>query len=44
VGLGLSTQVGKTTLNGALAIPLKDAGGQKAGDVQAWIGLTLKAF
>lgn len=44
VGLGLSARVGKTTLNGALAIPLKDAGGQSAGDVQAWIGLTLKAF
>lgn len=43
-GFGLSAQVGKTTFNGALAIPLKDAGGQKAGDVQAWIGLTLKAF
>lgn len=43
-GLGLSAQVGKTTINGAIAIPLRDAGGQKAGDVQAWIGLTLKAF
>jgi len=43
-GFGLSAQVGNTTLNGAIAMPLKEAGGQRAGEVQAYIGLTLKAF
>jgi hemolysin activation/secretion protein len=43
-GLGVSAQLGQSTLNGAIAVPLKDAGGQKAGDVQAYIGLKIKAF
>lgn len=43
-GFGVSAQIGKTTINGGIAVPLLEAGGQYAGDVQAHIGLTLKAF
>lgn len=43
-GFGVSAQIGKATLNGAIAVPLKDGSGQRAGAIQAWMGLTLKAF
>ncbi len=43
-GFGFSAQLGKTTLNGALAIPLVDQNGQNAGDIQAYLGLTVKLF
>ncbi len=43
-GFGFSSQVGKTTLNGALAIPLTDQNGQSAGNIQAYLGLTVKLF
>jgi hemolysin activation/secretion protein len=43
-GLGVSAQVGKTTLNGTLAVPLKSENGQRFGGVQAFMGLTVKAF
>ena len=43
-GFGVSAQLGLATLNGALAIPLLDRNGQKAGSPQAYLGLTIKLF
>ena len=43
-GFGFSSQVGRTTLNGALAVPLSDQNGQSAGNIQAYLGLTVKLF
>lgn len=43
-GFGFSAQLGQSTLNGALAVPLVDVNGQDVGEVQAFIGLTLKVF
>ena len=43
-GVGVSVQVGGVTLNGALAVPLEDANGQSAGDVQAFFALSTKLF
>lgn len=43
-GLGISIRLGRLTLNSALAIPLTDASGQNAGDVQAFFSLSTKIF
>ena len=43
-GFGFLSSVGRTTLNGALAVPLNNENGQKAGDVQAFLNLTIKMF
>ena len=43
-GFGFSTQVGRATLNGALAVPLKTGNGQADGHFQAYLGLSVKLF
>ena len=43
-GFGFSSQLGRATLNGALAIPLVSENGQSAGNLQAFLGFTVKVF
>lgn len=43
-GFGFSSQVGLSTLNGSLAVPLSDRHGQSAGSIQAYLGFTVKLF
>ncbi|WP_316015338.1 ShlB/FhaC/HecB family hemolysin secretion/activation protein [Roseobacter sp. HKCCA0434] len=43
-GIGISAQLGRTTLNATLATPLLDADGHDAGSLQAYIGIEVKAF
>ncbi len=43
-GFGFSAQMGLTTLNGTLAVPLQSGNGQTAGNVQAFLGMTVKLF
>ncbi|MGC3939529.1 ShlB/FhaC/HecB family hemolysin secretion/activation protein [Roseobacter sp. EG26] len=43
-GVGFSTQVGATSLNGTLAFPLRDDARREVDDFQAFVGLTIKIF
>ncbi len=44
VGVGTTLRIGKTTLRGVLAVPLRKEAGQKAGEVQAMMALTVDLF
>ena len=43
-GFGFSSQVGRTTLSGALAVPLSHQNDQPSGSIQAYLGFTVKLF
>ncbi|WP_146193067.1 ShlB/FhaC/HecB family hemolysin secretion/activation protein [Maritimibacter sp. 55A14] len=44
IGAGLTARLGKTTLSGSLAMPLRNENGQTAGEVQALLSLSAKLF
>jgi len=44
MGAGFTAQLGRVTLSGTLAMPLKDQNGQKAGNVQGLLSLSTKLF
>ncbi len=44
MGAGFTMQLGRATLSGTLAMPLKDQNRQKAGNIQALVSLSTKLF
>lgn len=44
IGAGATMRLGKTTLRGVLAVPLRDENGQEAGEVQALLALSVNIF